>query len=83
MVYELQIFNNEMGANFETVEVEGNGYFVTDGVDSSLFTVVGKRNVPVFVVPLARVRQMRAKPPSKAVAPIKVKNLAKPESQRG
>ena len=61
MRYELEIYNTELGSKAEKVTIDNaTGFSVTDGVEGSLFTVVGARGAPLFVVPMGRLRSMRA-----------------------
>ncbi len=59
MIYEIEVFLNNMSDKTEKLIVEGSGFVVTDTVEGSLFSITSATGGPVMVIPYHRLKQMR------------------------
>ena len=59
MIYEIEVFLNNMSDKTEKLTVEGSGFIVTDTVEGALFSITSATGGPVMVIPYSRLKQMR------------------------
>lgn len=59
MIYEIELYINNMSDKTEKITVEGASFMTTDTIDGALFSVIGTRGVATLIVPYSRFKGMR------------------------
>lgn len=59
MIYEIELYVNNMSDKTEKIMVEGTSFMTTDTIDGALFSVIGARGTISLTVPYPRFKSMR------------------------